>query len=859
MKKIICYLITFFAFSLSIACAQQKNGLRDKAITIQGAITSGTESLKKSNLYIYSVDTTAYVYEPRRILATVNRTIFKYAFSSSHPVFIEGEYLPTEANTIMYLAEPGDSVILKRSNAELVFIGEGAEKYNLIRNLTSKRFASKSLYKSLPAIYKPFTSVEDFKIWNDSLNVKMNGGLDLIESYKFKISPLAYDVIKSSFLQDIEKRRLDSFSPLLSWAYTDNDNKRLEKGISHAEISKLYDIAFVNPATKWLEFESNYLGDPYFIYRKSEFDALREKERWFKSNERDSSIFGNEKADGYVYRYNMIKRKYKGIQREKALAFFFYYNRGAIYRLGFIPKLELMLADYYQSSAGLKYKKVVSAYEHERRRVLARTGLMDFELNDRNEKIVTKNDFLGKVVVLDFWFTGCTGCVQMAPAISIVEDYFRGNKDVVFVSVSIDKDKDTWLTSVNQGKYTSKNSLQLFTKGLGTQHPLIKYYDITAYPSLLFFDAFGNLLSPEEKVDPRRDNGKGLINLINKQLAEINDGPYVFDENGQKTAFTLKGLKKDGSDVSQLSIQSDEFLKRFNITLQNKINVQPFSFKKADKLVALSDIEGNMEKLKLLLINNGIVDENCNWTFGNGHLVFCGDMFDRGNQVTECLWLIYSLEDKAKKMGGYVHFILGNHEIMNLQGDVSYNTRKYANTAKVLGKSIAELYSENSELGKWLRSKNVVEQIGDLVFAHGGISSKINIAGLGIEEINKLARPNYALKRADYGDANTNLVMDTNYGPFWYRGYYGEKRTAEALVDSVLAQYKARHIITGHTIIADTISTLYHNKVINTDVPHAKGKSEALLILGNSFYRVNDKGQRWLLFRDEDKVPVEGK
>ncbi len=45
--------------------------------------------------------------------------------------------------------------------------------------------------------------------------------------------------------------------------------------------------------------------------------------------------------------------------------------------------------------------------------------------------------------------------------------------------------------------------------------------------------------------------------------------------------------------------------------------------------------------------------------------------------MTECLWLIYSLEEKAKAAGGYVHFILGNHEIMNMQGDFRYVQDKY--------------------------------------------------------------------------------------------------------------------------------------------------------------------------------------
>ena len=84
-------------------------------------------------------------------------------------------------------------------------------------------------------------------------------------------------------------------------------------------------------------------------------------------------------------------------------------------------------------------------------------------------------------------------------------------------------------------------------------------------------------------------------------------------------------------------------------------------------MFVLSDIEGEFAAFKSLMQGNGIMDQNYKWTFGDGHLVICGDLFDRGNRVTEYLWLLYKLEDEAKAQGGYVHVILGNHDIMNLK------------------------------------------------------------------------------------------------------------------------------------------------------------------------------------------------
>ena len=59
-------------------------------------------------------------------------------------------------------------------------------------------------------------------------------------------------------------------------------------------------------------------------------------------------------------------------------------------------------------------------------------------------------------------------------------------------------------------------------------------------------------------------------------------------------------------------------------------------------------------------------------------------------------------------------------------GDVSYNDFKYMTVAKKVSgqndwdKGLMYLYSDQSELGRWLRSKNIVEKIGSAIFVHGG-------------------------------------------------------------------------------------------------------------------------------------------
>ena len=243
-----------------------------------------------------------------------------------------------------------------------------------------------------------------------------------------------------------------------------------------------------------------------------------------------------------------------------------------------------------------------------------------------------------------------------------------------------------------------------------------------------------------------------------------------------------------------------------------------------------------------MLVANGVMDENYGWAFGEGHLVICGDLFDRGQQVVEYLWLLYKLEQEAKAKGGYVHVILGNHDIMNLSGDFRYVMPKYFGTASAMGVEYKALYAENTELGRWLRTKNIMERIGDILFLHAGISSDVNKAGLSVQAINDSSRPYYATHIDSLPDRIYRFFGSDN-SPFWYRGYFKAPRATLGQVDSTLSLFGCKQIIVGHTILTD-ITQLYGGKVIGIDVNEHAGNAQALLIEEDKYYRVGTKGDR---------------
>lgn len=279
----------------------------------------------------------------------------------------------------------------------------------------------------------------------------------------------------------------------------------------------------------------------------------------------------------------------------------------------------------------------------------------------------------------------------------------------------------------------------------------------------------------------------------------------------------------------------------FSFRIRQKLFNEPAIYQRPMKLLVVSDIEGNFLPFCKLLQRGGVIDKYLKWIFDDGHLVIVGDCFDRGEQVTECLWLIYSLEEKAKLEGGRIHFILGNHEIMNMNGDWRYVHPKYSEKASSSNASTA-LYDGNNELWRWLRTKNIIEKIGDLLFVHGGISKELLQLNLSVDEINNLARPFYTRANELFNEPALHTIFNGDRSPFWYRGYYKQDVTEE-LIDATLAHYQVSTIITGHTIV-DRVTSFFNGKVINVDTDHASMNSEALLIKKNRFYRVIAKGKK---------------
>lgn len=343
-------------------------------------------------------------------------------------------------------------------------------------------------------------------------------------------------------------------------------------------------------------------------------------------------------------------------------------------------------------------------------------------------------------------------------------------------------------------------------------------------------------------------------------ITAAGDGPYVFANGPRLIAKRIGSNARPVLETvearGKLRIAPVGDVPAFQVRLRPPVaspapGIVPLD--PAAQLLVLADTHGEYEIVHAFLRRQGVIDAKMKWAFGTGQLVVTGDMFDRGAHQLEILWLFYKLEAEAKKAGGALHILLGNHEAMVLRGDLRYLHPRYPEAATILGApDYAALFAAESVLGDWLRSRPAVLKLGDLLLLHGGISPAVVDAKLGVADLNDGIRTALGVPASATGtlDARTQLVAGSS-GPQWYRGYFGkgDAQTPAIQIDRALAAFGVSRILVGHTVV-DTVTPLYGGKVIAVQVyPHRDEVTGAPVLEGalrehGRWYRVGADGTR---------------
>lgn len=229
----------------------------------------------------------------------------------------------------------------------------------------------------------------------------------------------------------------------------------------------------------------------------------------------------------------------------------------------------------------------------------------------------------------------------------------------------------------------------------------------------------------------------------------------------------------------------------------------------ASRLVAIGDLHGDLAATRRALQLAGAMDDKGQWIGGDLQLVQTGDQLDRGDGEREILDLLETLARQAERAGGKVHVLNGNHEIMNVQGDLRYVTpagfSRFEGLAGLdlsqpvlaevppFARARAAAFLPGGLYARRLATRPVILQLGENVFAHGGVLPE-HVA-YGIERLNRETQAWLA------GQGDFPALLNEQNSPVWTRVYSQPDQPADCeQLARVLGQLKARRLIVGHSV-----------------------------------------------------------
>lgn len=344
-----------------------------------------------------------------------------------------------------------------------------------------------------------------------------------------------------------------------------------------------------------------------------------------------------------------------------------------------------------------------------------------------------------------------------------------------------------------------------------------------------------------------------LLLLSTTALSQISDGPYVswISPSSLRVEAVCDSKRTEREiTVTPSTHIIDPCTGASVATLQPQHSVPAAEYSGVSKYFALSDIEGHYPELLQLLSANGIIDSRRQWSFGEGHLIIVGDSVDRGEQVTEVLWLLYRLQSEAEAKGGKVHMLLGNHDVFAIEGDDRYLHKKYEESFEILGRQYEDLFAKSTEFGRWFRSRNVMLKIDDTLFTHAGLAKDIVNLNLSLPEVNRYIQAGLADPSLEETNSKVKWLLGSN-GPLWYRGYFKDEALSGSEVSLALKAYGVRRVVVGHTIV-DKITSSHDDQVIAIDTSFSKvSKISGLLFINGRYYRAGIDGKTTSLFGND--------
>ncbi len=306
---------------------------------------------------------------------------------------------------------------------------------------------------------------KEFLTFLDSMSL---GASELLAKHKSTLDPKFVKLIKKDILYNIVNEK--------------NDHETYHKYLTKKKEYKLSDSFKDYKKTTPLEDEEALYLNSFIKYALKEVESDNISETFENINKLKSS---------------KIKLTLKEITLNSKMGY-----------MGINEQIKKLYEEYINTS-GAKVDRLKKLYAKKLSIAQGNTA-PNFKGYDVTGKEISLSDFKGKLVYVDIWATWCGPCKIEIPHLIKLEKEYHKNKNVVFMSVSLDadSDEDKWKKMI---KDKGLEGVQLRAKG-EWDSDIVKNYDVRGIPTFLLIDKNGKIISSQAPRPSSKDKIKELIN-----------------------------------------------------------------------------------------------------------------------------------------------------------------------------------------------------------------------------------------------------------------------------------------------------------------------------------------------------------
>jgi hypothetical protein len=229
----------------------------------------------------------------------------------------------------------------------------------------------------------------------------------------------------------------------------------------------------------------------------------------------------------------------------------------------------------------------------------------------------------------------------------------------------------------------------------------------------------------------------------------------------------------------------------------------------ARRIVAIGDLHGDLGATRAALRAARAIDDKDQWIGGELVIVQTGDVLDRGDDEIEIYQLLERLEADARKAGGALILLDGNHELMNAARDYRYVT---PGAMADFGPRREQALDPGAPWAKKLARYNLVAIVGGTLFSHAGVLPDWITH---LDDMNLSSR--CWLDGQAGGPSDPPLALTSESSPVWTRAFGMDDVDCTA-VATTLTKLGVQRMVVGHTPQPNGINSACDGKLWRIDV-----------------------------------------